>query len=671
MKWICHSLVLFFLQGKCSHEKYQRYSRPRKVDFGRRRYAPIMATEELQAISIIGETLESCIIDGFRNLQSLIPLTHIKSLRHLKMDCSSVTDNMLIEVIRHLGNLSSLSLRACVFLRGEFLECLHYLPNLEVLHMGECGIALNLHTEWSTALTSLSDLKDLDVSGNHVDDSIVCLISKFESLQSLNIRKSPELTMTGIQYLSNGSVAKTLRVLKVGGMLDQCPQDIWKFLPKFKILMAIEISDCPAFPDSGSIPDGTAASLWQLPPLQKISLVGSYKDWSMLKILSATCGNTLEYLNISGSWGISVTGSSSLSYRPHRWQDFTQGRQEEQLFFPKLKTFKAINSKLPLLLINRILQGSTELEHLDLSACNLKASNMRRRRLQFQLSGNEFSGLNFSENGINNTKSRDFTRIMTEFAEALGKLRKLSSLKCQYCSLDDIHLQCLGNLENLIELNLMGNQDITDTSMFQLSRASLQKINVLNTSISDAALLFLGRHGCKNLAEISVGGHLSVVSDEGIVELSNNAGSSLTSISITDCKYLNDTGIQKIVERFSNVRSIHLKGCSSLSEDGLRKITGWKFLEDISLSCMAKAVQDDLVKDIMSHHSSLSRLSLRGATNLSKKSWDYILSGNLLTIIDVTSCSGMGNDDESAAKIPKSSPVKIYFPQGSVRRIEA
>jgi hypothetical protein len=44
----------------------------------------------------------------------------------------------------------------------------------------------------------------------------------------------------------------------------------------------------------------------------------------------------------------------------------------------------------------------------------------------------------------------------------------------------------------------------------------------------------------------------------------------------------------------------------------------------------------------------------------------------MLSLVDITSCTGLGrDDDELFSKIPSDSPVKIKLPQGQVRNMDS
>ena len=650
-------------EGTLLNPPWKVFRRPKKIDFSKRGFSMVMKTKDLRVLKDVLMGVTSCVLNGVRRIDSLDALVGATKLEEIHLDFSPVNDDMLVNVLPHFSSLKHLSLKGCMYLRGDVLQVLRG-SELEVLEIAGCGIAFHLHQEWADHISHMIYLKYLNMSGNHVVDSTMNQISSLARLEHLDVRNSPELSLSGLQYLSKGNSAAVIQTLKFGKICDYEPREMWKIITRFKSLKALEIADCRCHTRELMLPDSSAAALWHLPALEKLSLIGTDYDWPTLKLLSATCGDSLVYLNV----GKTRTFQHAATRMFGHWQvDIT----EDCIYFPKLKTLKAINSSIPARILIKILQGAKQLRHLDISGCSLKSGKLRaRRRLDLErLSNTNYGNTLFSIATSWNDRLSDQDITQTEFSNALNDLENLQDFIAQYCDLEDSHVQGLRHISTLERVNLHGNKNLTDSAVCNLqnSLSSLIELNVQYTSVSSEGLQALGKLEALRLTSFSVGGYASCICVDSILKLVQHSGSTLRFLRIVDCKHIENKGLVKLIQALPLIRSLSLKGCSSISSFGLHHLVGLKFLTDLDLSCLPLAVTDHVVCDLLNSLENLNYLCLRGATKLSGECWSYILGARMLSDIDVTSCSGMGSDIETSEKIPRDSPVKVHLPQGGLR----
>eukprot|EP00890_Picochlorum_soloecismus_P004829 jgi/Picsp_1/5347/NSC_02708-R1_partner of paired len=661
---VSYGRISLYPKGFAGEEFIKAFGRPANLDFSKRSFSHVMHTDDLKMIvsDRIVRGIESCVLSGMRKIETLACLTGAgPSLLKLTIDGGSVTDSMLSELIPYLSCLHSLNLEFCTYIRGDFLMDLTHVSNtLNELRIGRCGISLHLNTEWAQAIGSLKQLRELDIKGNNVVDETMKELSKLPNLYHLDIGYSPELSSDGLYFLSKGESARRLRVLKFGLISDFTPE-IWKIIPKFPALEALEIAFCHC-QGSRTLPDGMAASLWHLPALRKISLVGSDYDWSTIKLLDATCGESLEYLNISyGANHIPLTAGPSSKWSCAAFSE------DDVLYFPRLKSLKALASGIPLRFLNKILDGARNLEELDISKCSFKPRSLARRQLLFKAMMSraamtaEMCG---SEIDVMSSDKKD----KDTFAQVLGNLVNLRVFHAWQTDLEDSHCAYLHRLPNLKDINLSSNANISDTSFLELNSLSvgaLEKLSLQHTSISDETLTYLSKWA--KLKELTVGGHLCRITPNGILQFTKYSSRTLRVLVVEDCTDMSDEGFKLIPQKFPNLTSISLKGCTALSSTGLQNLKKLTKLEKLDLSCIPRGVDDALIQVILQSLPNLSEFMLRGATEMSPRSLNCILESRMLSLVDITSCTGLGRDDnELFSKIPTDSPVKIKLPQGQV-----
>lgn len=617
------------LQPKGFDEYARTFWRPKRLDFSSRYFSPVMQRKDLDVFNGSMSGVEHCILNHMQHVTSLSSLTRAQGLRELSLDHSNVTDSILGSVLEICTRLETLSVQGCMFLRGEWIESLRHTPHVRTLKMGGCGMDLTRYWSSDTSvLQKLCGLETLVLMGNGVSDECINVLSHCLSLTYLDIRRCSDVTYHSLYTLST---FESLKTLKIGPLFHCSLDDIWQAIPKFKSLCALEIYGQMDRPSS-SLADLLDRDLWHMPPLQKLSLMNTYYDWSTIKALSIACGQTLEYINLGQSRPGDVAQRQQCTVEP---LDAT---------FPKLVCLKAVHSLLPLNAINALLISSPGLEVLDLSGCPcLKPSRSMWRRTLWD-------------------GQQQTSNIVDDFARALGSLARLKSLSLQNACIEDAHLAHIGMLTDMTTMDISNNPGLANVSLY---KGALWKcINIVNTSIS------LPRpHGlfAKTLEEFCVSGNMCDISGDDIYRfVSGCGGSRMQKLHMRDIQHMEDSVLQHIVESCPNITDLSLAGCRSISRKGLQCITYLRKLAKLDISRLRETVSDENLEYILKH-TCLSELRVSGA-ELSPCSLKTLLESRMLHYIDISFCFGIGTDDDCTNMVQKSgSPVKIRLPQGSTR----
>jgi Leucine-rich repeat (LRR) protein len=620
------------------------FHRPVKLDFSARHFSPVMHNKDLQVFEQTMRTVQRCVLNNMQNIQSLASLVFAEGLLELSLEKSNVTDGILLEVLPKLTKLQKLNIQGCMFLRGEFLRGLEYTQDLKVLKMGACGVDIAGSKHWNKVVTMLCRLEELSIMNNLVSDESIKVLQHCSKLQYLDIRKCPDITFESLYFLSLHCLG--LQTLKVGPIFNCSIDEIWQLIPKLTALHALEISGQVEHTER-PLTDILDTSLWQMPPLKKISLIDSYHDWSTIKALSVSCGEHLEYLNISQT----------------RTRDFVSQTMadEDAVHFPKLTCLKCMRSRLPLESIVTIMKASSRLQHLDVSFSEYSAMRltrmMMRRQVMIRLRPE------FHKGRVLESEAQQ--KVAESFAKALGSLQYLQELKIASIGVQNVHLEHLPNLVNLKVLDCSDNRGIDDIPLGRAYWPSLEVLNIANTSISADAMQRLKRSSTlKHLKELYVS--VATISGETICDFVSGCRE-LRCLHMIDMDLLDDESLGRIVKMCPKIQDLSLAGCQSLSPMGLLSVAGLRDLVKLDLSRCKQAVTDDAIQHIISN-CDIGELHLSGHGELSKESLQCLLDSKMLHYADISFCFGMGNDDECAKLVTNSgSPIKIRLPQGSTR----
>lgn len=628
------------LQPKGFDGYAERFWRPRRLDFSSRCFAQVMNGGDLAVFDENIRGLEHCILDNMQHMTSLSTLLRAQNLVSLSLEKSSVTDAALSEVLQQCSSLEVLNVQGCMFLRGEWIECLKHTPRLKVLKMGGCGMDVSKY--WNDSIQYLGGLETLVLMGNVVSDACIATLSQCKALRYVDIRKCSDVTYQSLYVLSTSCVR--IETLKVGPLFHCSLEEVWQAIPKFKALNALEIYGHGEKP-SRSLADILDRDLWHMPHLKKLSLMDTYCDWSTLKALSIACGQTLEYINLSQTRPGDVARCAAWDLSEYA-----------DVSFPKLTCLKAIHSMLHLNVMNALIRSSPVLEILDLSGCPcLKPPRIVRRSL-YSNSRDDYAQHQCK-------KSRN---SLDAFARALGSLTNLESLHLQNACIEDAHLVCTGKLTNLKVVDFSNNLGITDASLKHcVFWKNLKSINILNTSVNSQGMRYLPGKAACNLEEFCVSGNMSDICGEDILRFVSHSPR-IRRLHIQDIQDVNDCVLQRIIDSCPRILDLSLAGCRSISPHGLRYLIHLRDLTRLDISRLRETVCDENLQYILAN-SCLSELRVSGA-ELSQSSLDALLESRMLHYIDISFCFGIGTDEVCANVVRKSgSPVKIRLPQGSTR----
>lgn len=616
------------------------FVRPRVLDFSRRQFSPVMKSsylEKFQKDSM--RLLERCVLDNMQRIASLSALAPAMEncLLELSLQNSAVTDGMLLDVLPKLRLLRVLDLQGCLYLRGECIRGLEYTRELQVLKLGACGMDLvGALDAWKAVIPALKELQVLNIMNNIVSDECLKELVGCKQLEYLDIRRCPDVTVYGGVYCLSRTLLR-LETFKLGPLYHCSTDEIWQMIPRFKHVKALEIMGAVER-HARPLTDVLETSMWHMPRLEKLSLMNSKFDWSTIKVLSISCGATLEYLNL----GRSQKKNAS-------WWDQRLELQDTAITFPKLKVLKCNNNNdISLRLLNRLLAAAPSLEDLDLSGLCLAPSSWGARR---------------SLTSRYNIAGRQLKEIC-EFSERLGSLQNLQILKLAATGIEAEHCTHVMRLHNLKVVDISKNARLTDAP-FEYGMKVWNNIRVLNISGTLVNVnSFVAGTVMDQLEELYISGNI-----RGVREFCDAIQSSpLQVLHIEDCQNLDDESLGIILSNCPEIRDLSLAGCRGLSPDGVAQVTMLRKLTTLDLSRLHNAVNDDTVKYILARNTSISELHLSGHENLSRDSLEFLLSSEMLQFVDISFCFGIGNDDQCTEMVTKrDSPIKIRLPQGTSR----
>lgn len=616
------------------------FVRPRVLDFSRRQFSPVMKSSYLDKFQKDSmRLLERCVLDNMQRIASLSALAPAMEncLLELSLQNSGVTDGMLLDVLPKLKLLRELDLQGCLYLRGECIRGLEYTRELQVLKLGACGMDLvGVLDAWKAVMPILKNLRMLNIMNNIVSDECIKELAGCTKLEYLDIRKCPDVTLyEGVYYLSRS--LSHLETFKLGPLYHCSTDEIWQMIPRFKHVKALEIMGAVERHER-PLTDVLETSIWHVPRLEKLSLMDSQFDWSTIKVLSISCGATLEYLNLSRS-----------QKKNTFWWDQRLEHQDTTVAFPKLKVLKCNNnSDISLKFLNRLLAAAPSLEDLDLSGLCLAPAKATRRHL---MSGYQAG-------------SRQAKEIY-EFSRHLGSLHHLQVLKLADTHLDDIHCTHMNQLCNLEIVDISKNADVTDAPFDSGTRRwnNIRVLRISGTQVNVNSFVHAGTV-LEHLEELHISGSI-----QGLPEFCEAIKSSpLKELHIEDCENLNDESLGIILSHCHEIKDLSLAGCCGLSTNGLLQVTMLPKLARLDLSRLHNAVDDDALKCILARNRSISELHLSGHENLSRDSLEFLLSSEMLQFVDISFCFGIGNDDQCTEIVAKrDSPIKIRLPQGTSR----
>ena len=629
------------------------------VDLNGRHVSWVLSSKDVRLVApFLSTWTESLVLDNVQRPDVIAELLDIKSaelqnLRHLSLQKSSISDDDLVYAIKALPGLHTLDVSGCMFLRGDFLEALSGLKELEALRLGGCGLHMaSYHDEWEVIMRhagASGRLKELVLLGNVVGDAEVrCLAHVKDMLRYLDLRRCSDVTFEGVYFIARE--LRGLETLKLGPVFGVDARrgldEVWKVLRRggTRRLVNLEVfgmedggSDEDAEEDAeGEVDDQCAIALER--GLRMVSFMDTNVCWRRLRALQH-----IEYLNVSRSLPVSVasTGNeffgAALSYSVIGFH------------FPRLKTLKASNSLLPWQVLRAVMEGAEGLANLDLGGWE----GLRASRL---------------------TNASTKIKMMEGFSNALCGLTRLETLRLPGTHLADGHVRAFlagvpSSTLRVLDLSLNSKLALADLMLDQWPLGALEVLNISNTGVKVRASPEL--RDPLPLRELLVSGR-NVDGDGDVIQHFIDfirLAPMLTVLHMTDVTCLSNSTLAEILEdpaRSSRLQDLSIAGCCSLTPSGLKPLSRLTKLTKLDISRLRQAVTDDNLAAVL-RRNTLSELRASG-TDLTSASMEAMLNSKLLHYADVSFCFGMGDDEQCGQLVTQSgSPIKIRLPRGSAR----
>ena len=649
-------------------------------------------------------------LSGAYQISSLAPLYGVTGqgntsllLTRLTLDDTTVTDDELSSLLPCLPFLTCLSLRGCSFLRGDFLthSSTTSTPPLTSLNLADCTLALHLNPNIAKSIASLfPNLSTLDLGGNTACDATVTALASLSRLVALGLRDTHGVTELGLEDLASGPAGQSLRVLDAEGCIgigDGC----WAALSRLPHLHRLTLARIPHLLQTGPLPDHAAAAMWRWRRLRHLSLAGSNPHPATLKVLAATCGPGLVFLDISAPGG---GGASSLPrphlarLTPHQLRDLTESVKS----LKKLRVFIAARTGLPLEAAVAFMRASPRMHHLDLSGCSLGP----RSGLGGGLNRGPAAAGRLWSSGIfmpgaapYRAEAADVSTSLTapgpdEFALALGAMSELRVLKMNDCGsgITARHLCYMHWLKKLEVVSVGGNRGIGDVVAAELrpSVGCLTYVDLSGTGVSDVGinrLFVVPTADSRSISGSTVlplkvlklaRSNVTVQGIERILQCLRPAGSTasppsnLTTLDLSDCPALvSGNASTRVVDLLTStstrLSSLSLRGCHRLDPSGVSLLHRLPSLTSLDLARCGESVTDDSVHMLCRHLTRLTRLRVDGAHALTTQALTSMATLPMLVELDVTCCSGLGEDDAVKNELPLGLMNScIHLPQGGM-----
>lgn len=697
------SIVPVSLQPSSPPWHYAAFPRTVAVDVGARGKGRSLCQQELKVLS------HPATVPTFR-----------QSLTALALDRCAITDALLLSALETLPFLEDLSLNGCCFLRGEFLLEASNARNsknaanphiaLKRLSMTDCSINFHL-PPLSTAVSDegqgpglfapfAPNLQVLDLGGNPLGDELIMRsVSELDRLQVLGLRCARFLTSQGLASLC----ARCLDIHTLD--LDECwtltedAEETWQVLLKFRALQTL------IFPLS-SPPT-------KLPPLTSLYLTSNpaiSNSTSYLKLfLSTICKHGCKFLPAIKTMHCSIAPGKRVSTcfsTVHRdsggvsfWRRIDAVPRNCAQPSPLGLRFNARELSSAVTALRRA--QFEMLMDLSLPSCGLP---LEVATVLLQAAPG-LTALDFSRNSFCRTR----TQVNTDFAAALGSLKRLRFLNLSGCGLSDHGMSTMFSnprcgLTSLTSLNLADNKNLTDQTIHRLLcemctmdggdlNSNLKSLDVYGTSISLNSLL-----ACPpGMTHLGFGGAnmVKVKKEHAQDETGNDVGleqlfmrlPKLLSLEIADYDALNRMEFMTLASVLTSLTQLSLRG-SRLCTDwegpqdlsALRLLTRLKALD---LSRCVFSLENGHVQSIVSDESLEALGQLPWLSTLRVADSSHITPAGIQTItkrmpslayLDLTCCLGLfqgqvkEDQDLLYETVPKAlvDRAVVCLPQGTI-----
>lgn len=261
--------------------------------------------------------------------------------------------------------------------------------------------------------------------------------------------------------------------------------------------------------------------------------------------------------------------------------------------------------------------------------------------------------------------------VLTALSGTIGPhVQSLSLAHCFHIT-DTGLITLLEQCTQLDELNLNSCWLITDTSLLALP-ASVKRLDLSNCrKITDrglyhvvGGLTHLTLSYCKNVTNRSMAlmgeksntrleylnlQRCTTISDAGFETWQQQQMAALRSIDLSDCSFLTDKAIHRLVHAAPRLENVCLSFCCALSESAVEAIALLPNLSKLDLSFCGAAVSDASISILLAARSNtLQVLNLRGCIRLSAMG---LMSGlehaRVLRHLNVSQCPGISKQAHS------------------------
>ena len=594
------------------------------------------------------------------------------SLTQLVLNESTIEDEQLRDVLIGMHRLKALHVHGSLYLLGAFLKSLpHCCPQLESLDIGNCGIHLSMSTSIDS-LVQLKHLRKLDISKcTHLDDAGLESIGKhLFHLTFLSVASSHGITQWGLQsFVEQGGVSDTLVELDISNC-SQLHEDVWHALCKLKSLKTLRMNGMSHIFALENIEDGQAGALWRIGDLRSLSLVGTHIHPTMLLLIAAACGASLEELHFDAHE--SVYEWPVPRRLPARHLHIVCDALRK---FRKLKTFSASGRGMPLQAVVALLRAAPKLEYLNLSGSDLtgvdatltKVSLQRwlsaplpvRRSLTQQFYEHSYAATSDVVNRLET--NLEGACSVSDFSFALGFLSELKSLKLSRCfNLTDGHLEQLHQLEKLQELSISHNRAITKVPRHP---SSLEVLDVGGTYVEDLVI-----NSSATFTVLKLGTITTLTPESLLVMFKSMNGQDLIHLDISWSPVaVDDTVLAAVASSCPNLESLSVTGCTQLTSQGcIRALSDLCSLTALNFQRCIGVIDDDLLAYIADHLPRLHTLNIADGQKMSTAGLENLLSKlPLLSHLDLTGCwQGMSSDEALTDLLCSMTDAVVQMPQG-------
>ncbi|XP_045892775.1 dynein regulatory complex subunit 6 isoform X3 [Micropterus dolomieu] len=377
----------------------------------------------------------------------------------------------------------------------------------------------------------------------------------------LNLRGCTSLTWSSLKCISECRNLQELNVSECFNVTDVMVQRIVEGCP---CLLYLNLSCTPV----------TNKTLRELSRnclnLQYLSLAYCYKftDKGFMYLTTGKGCHNLFHLNLSGCTQMTVNGFLYISAGCPSLKEIV------------INDMPTLSDSCVLALTSRCrcLSAISLLDAPHLSDVAFKAIAKIAKLKTFSTEGNNqltdisWKALCHSSQGLRRLHAAECPRMTDASLKSVAGLKNLQYLDISLCNkVSDVGIQCLtegSSSTKLRELNISHCIHITDISIMRIAQR-LCKLYHLNLSycerLTDKSLDWLSG---SSICSLDLSG--CNIQDQGLAALQGNC---LKKITLAECVYVTDIGIEKLCKNVTNLEHVDVSHCVALSDPAIRAIS--------------------------------------------------------------------------------------------------